>query len=110
MEAYLQSGLRSKADVSDFGYMAMSRYDKAFHRWRRDYLIRLLIESAGNRSRAAETIGVHRNTLQRMMREDRISEHNIRIIRDGILEQNVTKTTIPYPTQEIYRTKQENRA
>ena len=49
---------------------AVSQFEKLF-------ILRALEKSDGNLSRAAETMGVHRNTLSKKLREHRIKKKRI---------------------------------
>ena len=49
---------------------AVSQFEKLF-------ILRALEKSNGNLSRAAETMGVHRNTLSKKLREHRIDKKKI---------------------------------
>jgi hypothetical protein len=84
--------------------MAMT-YKLWLSRSRRQFLIDTLVEAKGNQLAAAEALGVHRNTLFRMLHEDGIGPEVVRAIRrNQATNHTAVKTTIPYPTQSIYRT------
>jgi hypothetical protein len=55
--------------------------DRWFHTVRRQFVIDVLIENRGNQIAAAESLGIHRNTLYRIMREDQITPKMVREIR-----------------------------
>jgi DNA-binding protein Fis len=44
-------------------------YDREMQKFKRELLLRILKENRGNQSRAAEVLGVHRNTLLRSLKE-----------------------------------------
>jgi DNA-binding NtrC family response regulator len=48
------------------------RFVDASREFERRFISRVLVDSDGNLSRAAETLGMHRNTLSRKMVEHRI--------------------------------------
>ena len=48
------------------------RFADANREFERRFISRVLAESDGNLSRAADTLGIHRNTLSRKMAEHRI--------------------------------------
>jgi DNA-binding NtrC family response regulator len=48
------------------------RFAEASREFERRFIARVLVNSDGNLSRAAETLGIHRNTLSRKMVEHRI--------------------------------------
>jgi hypothetical protein len=80
--------------------MTFSRW---FHSARRAFVIQTLIEARGNQLVAAEAMQVHRNTLQRFMKEDGITPQMVRAIRARQPERTLTKTTIPYASRAIHR-------
>lgn len=45
------------------------RYEEAVHEFKKQYLREVLIAHRGNQSKAAEELGMHRNTLSRTMAE-----------------------------------------
>ena len=48
------------------------RFSDANREFERRFISRVVVDSDGNLSRAAETLGIHRNTLSRKMAEHRI--------------------------------------
>jgi DNA-binding NtrC family response regulator len=48
------------------------RFSDANREFERRFISRVLVDSDGNLSKAAETLGIHRNTLSRKMAEHRI--------------------------------------
>ena len=48
------------------------RFADANREFERRFISRVLVDSDGNLSKAAETLGIHRNTLSRKMAEHRI--------------------------------------
>jgi DNA-binding NtrC family response regulator len=48
------------------------RFADAHREFERRFISRVLAESDGNLSKAADTLGIHRNTLSRKMAEHRI--------------------------------------
>ena len=48
------------------------RFADASREFERRFISRVVVHSDGNLSRAAETLGIHRNTLSRKMAEHRI--------------------------------------
>jgi two-component system response regulator RegA len=48
------------------------RFPEAMREFERRFIARVLADSDGNLSKAAEALGVHRNTLSRKMAEHRI--------------------------------------
>lgn len=58
---------------------------KTYHRWirkhRRRFLIESLRDAAGNASVAAGNLGIHRNTLSRLMKEDGITPAVLKAVR-----------------------------
>jgi Fis family transcriptional regulator, factor for inversion stimulation protein len=48
------------------------RYADAIREFEKRFIARVLAESDGNLSKAADTLGIHRNTLSRKMAEHRI--------------------------------------
>jgi hypothetical protein len=59
---------------------------------RRAFLIDALVAAKGNQCVAADALGVHRNTLYRMMQEDGITP---RMVRDLLPITNLTGTSNP---------------
>jgi Fis family transcriptional regulator len=56
------------------------RYEDAVRQFKRQYLIEVLRAHRGNQCKAAEELGMHRNTLSRTIDELKI---DIRQLRDG---------------------------
>jgi hypothetical protein len=56
-------------------------YAQWFRSVRRTFLLEVLTVAKGNQLAAAEAIGVHRNTMYRMLREDGIGPQVVREIR-----------------------------
>jgi len=54
------------------------RYDDAVREFRRQYLREVLIANRGNQCKAAEELGMHRNTLSRAMAELELSLAEVR--------------------------------
>ena len=48
------------------------RYDEAQREFEKRFISRVVQQSAGNLTRAADTLGVHRNTLTRKIKELKI--------------------------------------
>jgi Fis family transcriptional regulator, factor for inversion stimulation protein len=48
------------------------RFSDANREFERRFISRVVVDSEGNLSKAAETLGIHRNTLSRKMAEHRI--------------------------------------
>jgi DNA-binding NtrC family response regulator len=48
------------------------RFDDASREFERRFISRVLAESDGNLSKAADVLGIHRNTLSRKMAEHRL--------------------------------------
>lgn len=76
----------------------------------RRYLLAALNEAHGNQCRAAELAGIHRNRLNRMIKQSNIGRHIIREIRARQPVAITRKTTIPYETHNIYKTSEEPHA
>jgi Fis family transcriptional regulator, factor for inversion stimulation protein len=51
------------------------RFGDASREFERRFISRVLAESDGNLSKAADVLGIHRNTLSRKMAEHRIKRH-----------------------------------
>jgi len=51
------------------------RFSDASREFERRFISRVVAESDGNLSKAADTLGIHRNTLSRKMAEHRIKRH-----------------------------------
>ena len=51
------------------------RFDDASREFERRFISRVLAESDGNLSKAADVLGIHRNTLSRKMAEHRLKRH-----------------------------------
>ncbi len=49
-------------------------YDDAQREFERRFIVRVLAECHGNLSRAAEVLGMHRNTLRRKIAEHRLGK------------------------------------
>ncbi len=49
-------------------------YDDARREFERRFIVRVLAECRGNLSRAAEVLGMHRNTLRRKIAEHRLGK------------------------------------
>ena len=77
-------------------------YSKWLHNTRKHFLLEAIAEAHGNRLLAAERLGIHRNTLFRMLREDGIRPSDIRAIREA---QPPTPATVKHstPSHSIYR-------
>ena len=45
------------------------RYEEAVRHFKRQYLLQVLLAHRGNQCKAAEELGMHRNTLSRVMAE-----------------------------------------
>jgi DNA-binding NtrC family response regulator len=56
------------------------RYDDAVREFKRQYLREVLIANRGNQCKAAEELGMHRNTLSRTLTELKI---DVRQLREG---------------------------
>lgn len=80
----------------------MMTWDRYMHLARRSLTLQHLTAAKGNQLVAAETMGVHRNTLYRFMREDNITAADVRKIRAEAPERTAMKTTVPYGTKDIY--------
>jgi len=65
-------------------------YHAWLHNSRRQFIINVLIVANGNQCTAAKMMGIHRNTLKRMMAEDGIDKSIVRKIRFNILESSKT--------------------
>lgn len=52
------------------------RFDDASREFERRFISRVLAESDGNLSKAADVLGIHRNTLSRKMAEHRIKRRS----------------------------------
>ena len=50
------------------------RFEDAVHEFEKRYIARVLGTSEGSLTRAADTLGIHRNTLSRKMTEYRIKK------------------------------------
>jgi transcriptional regulator with GAF, ATPase, and Fis domain len=46
-----------------------TKYRADFLAWQREYVLAALVEAAGNQVRAASNLGIHRNSIGRMMGE-----------------------------------------
>ena len=57
------------------------RYEDAVREFKRTYLREVLIANRGNQCKAAEELGMHRNTLSRTIAELKI---DVRQLRDGV--------------------------
>ena len=53
------------------------RFPEATREFERRFISRVLAGSDGNLSKAADELGIHRNTLSRKMAEHRIKRHGI---------------------------------
>ena len=51
------------------------RYEDAHREFERRFITRVIARADGNLCRAAEVLGIHRNTLSRKMMEHRIKRH-----------------------------------
>ncbi len=56
------------------------RYDDAVREFKRQYLREVLISHRGNQCKAAEELGIHRNTLSRTMAELGLSLTEVRSV------------------------------
>ena len=54
------------------------RYDEAQREFAKRFISQVLEQSDGNLSRAADTLGMHRNTLTRKMKDLKIRDGRIR--------------------------------
>jgi Fis family transcriptional regulator len=54
------------------------RYDDAVREFKRQYLREVLVANRGNQCKAAEELGIHRNTLSRAMAELGLSLAEVR--------------------------------
>ncbi|HWE84657.1 MAG TPA: helix-turn-helix domain-containing protein [Terracidiphilus sp.] len=54
------------------------RYDEAVREFKKQYLREVLISNRGNQCKAAEELGIHRNTLSRTMAELGLSLAEVR--------------------------------
>ena len=54
------------------------RYEDAVREFKRAYLREVLVANRGNQCKAAEEMGMHRNTLSRSMSELGLSLHEVR--------------------------------
>ena len=57
------------------------RYEEAVREFKRQYLREVLVANRGNQCKAAEELGMHRNTLSRTLTELKI---DVRQLRDGV--------------------------
>ena len=51
------------------------RFPEATREFERRFISRVLADSDGNLSKAADVLGIHRNTLSRKMTEHRLKRH-----------------------------------
>jgi hypothetical protein len=82
--------------------MAMKTFDQWYKQARRAFLIEALIEAKGNQCVAAAELGIHRNTLYHMLREDGVTPVMVRSIRRA--QPAVAVPDSSNITQNIYRT------
>lgn len=54
------------------------RYDDAVREFKRQYLREVLVANRGNQCKAAEELGIHRNTLSRKIDEYKLASGNHR--------------------------------
>ena len=60
-------------------------YAEALRQFKRRYLLEILAQHKGNQCKAAEELGIHRNTLSRMLSELEMDSAQIRVgIRNGM--------------------------
>ena len=57
------------------------RYEEAVREFKRQYLREVLIANKGNQCKAAEELGVHRNTLSRAMADLELDLAEVRSVR-----------------------------
>lgn len=82
----------------------MNLYSLWFHRVRRQFLIDALTVSNGNQLAASEKLGIHRNSLNRMLKEDGISRSMIREMRESLPQFDGKSPQVA--TRYIYRNDQ----
>ena len=56
----------------------MKNLHEAQQEFRRDYVVKALLEEGGNQCRAAEILGVHRNMIGRILSENGITMMHVR--------------------------------
>ena len=56
----------------------MKNLHEAQQEFRRDYVVKALLEAGGNQCRAAEILGVHRNMIGRILSENGITMMHVR--------------------------------
>ncbi len=60
-------------------YASSITYDEAVHEFRRRYIQEVLANHRGNQCKAARELGVHRNTLSRMMAELKLDPNQVKM-------------------------------
>jgi DNA-binding NtrC family response regulator len=60
-------------------YASSITYEEAVHEFRRRYIQEVLAHHKGNQCKAARELGVHRNTLSRMMTELKLDPSQIKL-------------------------------
>jgi Fis family transcriptional regulator len=70
----------------------VTAYEDALRSFKRGYFIKALRLTRGNQCKAAELIGVHRNTMNRLLRECGLTNQDIRAAIASLKPQPVTKT------------------
>ncbi len=72
------------------------RYEDAVREFKRQYLREVLAANRGNQCKAAEELGIHRNTLSRTMAELGISLAEVRAgARDQRLHRFLARSLVP---------------
>ena len=75
-------------------------YAEALRQFKRRYLLEVLAHHRGNQCKAAEELGMHRNTLSRMLTELEMDSAQIRNgIRNGMRRPPASERTAAMPSQ-----------
>ncbi len=77
-------------------------YEEAVREFKRRYLLQVLVSHRGNQCKAAEELGMHRNTLSRTLTE---LEMDSAQIRNGLKRPARSDRSQPSPRMHIARTR-----
>jgi DNA-binding NtrC family response regulator len=76
------------------------RYEEAVHEFKKQYLREVLIAHRGNQCKAAEELGMHRNTLSRTMADLGLS---LAEVRAGLKRPPRSERPVFSAVRQIYR-------
>jgi Fis family transcriptional regulator len=62
--------------------MNLPSYSEALRKFRHEYMRQALEEAQGNQCLAADLIGVHRNTMSRLLRDAGITRYELRAYKE----------------------------